>query len=79
MAHTVSCKLFHVTHKKRIKFCAYFWVMRMVLRVMYSIQHRANGDVTNLMPLQSIKNENGDRRTNKIQTKATEYDNKERR
>ena len=51
----------------------------MVLRVMYSIQHRTNGDVTNLMPLLSIKNENGDRRTNKIQTKATEYDNKEGR
>ena len=51
----------------------------MVLQVMYSIQHRANGDVTNLMPLLSIKNENGVRQTNKIQTKATEYDNKERR
>ena len=53
--------------------------MRMVLQVMYSIQHRANGDVTNLMPLLSIKNENGDRLTSKIQTKATEYDNKETR
>ena len=53
--------------------------MGTVLQVMYSIQHRANGDVTNLMPLLSIKNESGDRRTSKIQTKATEYDNKERR